>query len=49
MHNGQPPIDDVAPKTLPYDIEAERATLGSILLNRDAIVAVDGWLLPEYF
>ena len=39
----------VLDKTQPCDVEAERATLGSILLNRDAIVAVDGWLLPEYF
>lgn len=36
-------------KTLPYDVEAERATLGSVLLQRDAIVQVDGWLLPEFF
>ena len=34
---------------LPQNIEAERATLGSILLNRDAIVAVAAWLRPEYF
>lgn len=36
-------------KALPSDIEAERATLGSLLLNRDAIVAVDGWLQPDHF
>jgi replicative DNA helicase len=36
-------------QTLPYDIEAERASLGSVLLQRDAIIAVDGWLLPEFF
>ena len=36
-------------KTLPYDIEAERAVLGSVLLDRDAIIAIDGWLLPEHF
>jgi replicative DNA helicase len=34
---------------LPHNIEAEKATLGSILLNREAIVAVAPWLLPEYF
>jgi replicative DNA helicase len=35
-------------KTLPADIEAERATLGSILLNREAIIAVAPWLKPEH-
>jgi replicative DNA helicase len=34
---------------LPQNIESERATLGSILLNREAIVAVAAWLRPEYF
>jgi replicative DNA helicase len=34
---------------LPQNIEAEKATLGSILLNREAIVAVAPWLLAEYF
>jgi replicative DNA helicase len=34
---------------LPHNIEAEKATLGSILINREAIVAVAPWLLPEYF
>ena len=34
---------------LPHSIEAERATLGSILLNRDALAAVAAWLRPEYF
>src|SRR6266508_1897292 len=34
---------------LPHNIEAEKATLGSILLNREAIVAVAPWLLPSYF
>jgi replicative DNA helicase len=34
---------------LPQSIEAEKATLGSILLNREAIVAVAPWLLPDYF
>ncbi len=34
---------------LPQNIDAEKATLGSILLNRDAIVAVASWLRPEYF
>lgn len=34
---------------MPFDLQAERATLGSILLDRDAIVAVAGWLPPEHF
>jgi replicative DNA helicase len=33
----------------PHNVEAEKATLGSILLNREAIVAVAPWLLAEYF
>jgi replicative DNA helicase len=36
-------------KQLPANIEAERATLGSILLNREAIIAVASWLQPEDF
>lgn len=36
-------------RSLPYDTEAERATLGALLLNRDAVVAVDGWLRPGDF
>jgi replicative DNA helicase len=34
---------------LPHSIEAEKATLGSILLNREAIVAVAPWLVHDYF
>src|SRR5581483_1058351 len=34
---------------LPHSIEAEKATLGSILLNREAVVAVAPWLLPAFF
>jgi replicative DNA helicase len=33
----------------PQNIEAEQAVLGSILLNRDAIIAVAAWLRPDYF
>jgi replicative DNA helicase len=33
----------------PHNLEAEQAVLGSILLNRDAIVAVASWLQAEYF
>ncbi|MCG8351020.1 MAG: replicative DNA helicase [Chloroflexales bacterium] len=34
---------------MPYDIAAERATLGALLLERDAILSVEAWLLPEMF
>ncbi len=34
---------------LPHNLEAEKATLGSILLNREAIVAVAPWLQSEYY
>ncbi len=36
-------------RTLPADINAERATLGSILLERDAVIVVAPWLIPDYF
>jgi replicative DNA helicase len=36
-------------KSLPADINAERSFLGSILIERDAIVAVAPWMQPEYF
>lgn len=34
---------------LPSNIEAERAVLGSVLLNREAILAVSGWLEADDF
>jgi replicative DNA helicase len=37
------------PPTLPYDLQAERAALGAILLDRDAVTQVAGWLQPEHF
>ena len=36
-------------KQLPYDIAAERATLGALLLERDAILVLDAWLRPDMF
>ncbi|HEU5014368.1 MAG TPA: replicative DNA helicase [Roseiflexaceae bacterium] len=36
-------------RTLPANIEAERATLGSVLLNREAIIAVASWLTKDDF
>lgn len=35
--------------SVPCDIEAERATLGAILLNREAIIAVAPFLTPTHF
>ena len=33
----------------PHNLDAERATLGSILMNREAISAVAPWLTPDMF
>ncbi|NJK80407.1 MAG: AAA family ATPase [Chloroflexaceae bacterium] len=34
---------------VPIDTQAEQATLGSCLLERDAIMAIRSWLLPSHF
>ncbi|MEI6179445.1 MAG: replicative DNA helicase [Chloroflexales bacterium] len=36
-------------RSVPFDLQAERATLGAILLEREAIIAIAAWLLPDYF
>jgi replicative DNA helicase len=36
-------------RAVPCDLQAERATLGALLLEREAIVAVASWLQPELF
>lgn len=36
-------------RMLPADIDAERATLGALLIDRDAIIAVAPWLQSEHF
>ncbi len=36
-------------RTVPVDINAERAFLGSILVERDAIIAIAAWMQPGYF
>jgi replicative DNA helicase len=41
--------ENVMQRTVPADINAERATLGAILLERDAIIGVADWLTPDYF
>ena len=33
----------------PQNIDAEKSVLGSILLDRDALIEVSGWLLPTHF
>ncbi len=33
----------------PQNIEAEKSVLGSILLDKDALIEVSGWLLPNHF
>jgi replicative DNA helicase len=41
--------EHTADRTLPADINAERATLGALLLDRDAILALHDWFRPGYF
>lgn len=36
-------------KQLPCDLAAEKAVLGSCLLERDAIIAIEPWLPSDYF
>jgi replicative DNA helicase len=36
-------------RNVPFDIQAERATLGSVLLDREAIITIAAWLAPEHF
>lgn len=36
-------------QSLPANREAEQATLGSVLLNRDAITPIAAWLKPSHF
>jgi replicative DNA helicase len=33
----------------PQNLEAEKSVLGSILLDKDALIEVSGWLKPEHF
>ncbi|MGI6423466.1 MAG: replicative DNA helicase [Candidatus Dojkabacteria bacterium] len=33
----------------PQNLEAEKSVLGSVLLDKDALINVSGWLLPEHF
>lgn len=36
-------------KLPPQNLEAERSVLGSMLMDKNAIINVSGWLLPEHF
>lgn len=36
-------------RSVPFDIPAERATLGACLLDRDAVLGIADWLAPEQF
>jgi replicative DNA helicase len=33
----------------PQNVDAERSLLGSMLLDKDAIINVSGWLRPQHF
>jgi hypothetical protein len=46
MRDSPPRPDE---RALPADVNAERATLGSCLLDRDAIIAIASWLTPDMF
>lgn len=43
------PLPNTTERALPADINAERATLGACLLERDAIIAIAPWLKPDMF
>ncbi|HAM37574.1 TPA: replicative DNA helicase, partial [Patescibacteria group bacterium] len=36
-------------KVPPQNIEAEQSLIGSMLIDKDAVIAVSGWLMPEHF
>lgn len=36
-------------KPIPYNLEAEKAVLGSLLEEREAVLAIASWLKPEHF
>lgn len=36
-------------RSVPFDLQAERAVLGAILLERDAILAISDTLQPDDF
>lgn len=36
-------------KSVPFDLQAEQSALGACLLDREAIIALAGWLTPDHF
>jgi len=36
-------------KVPPQNIEVEQSLLGCMLMDKEAIISVSGWLLPEHF
>ena len=36
-------------KVPPQNLEAEQSLIGSMLIDKDAVIAVSGWLFPEHF
>jgi replicative DNA helicase len=48
VESSAPTLGDIG-RAVPFDLQAERATLGSILLERDAIIAVAPWLPADWF
>lgn len=46
--NTTPPTEPIGPP-LPSDQQAEASTLGSVVMNRDALLAVSSWLTPADF
>lgn len=43
------PLEDVSMRTLPHNLEAEKALLGAVLINNDLIDKLGGALKPEHF
>ena len=50
--NDQPDIEreeDISYKEIPYNLEAEQALLGAILVNNEVLEKVQDFLLPDHF
>src|SRR5436190_2178184 len=42
-------MSDMVERPVPYDLGAEEAVLGSLLLDRDAVIKIAAFLRPEDF
>ena len=42
-------MSDMVERPVPYDVGAEEAVLGSLLLDRDAVIKIAPFLRPEDF